>query len=91
MTRKKSSSPPHLGGEVKLLRTVMRQLVDRMEDELPFKDLVRALDILSIASTRLATLLKTEKSLEPAQDAWGEELTRAMMELQADLQKKPES
>ncbi len=88
--RTKDKSTPTLGSEVTLLRAVMRRVVKGMDGNLPFKDLVRALDIISIASTRLASLLKTEESLgqAPEDESWTAQMNQAMAELLEELKEK---
>lgn len=91
MPRMKNKDMYHLKNEVDLLRAVMQRVVDGMDGELAFKDLVRALDIISIASTRLASLLKTEQSLEQQPDEGRtEQINQAMAELLEELKAERE-
>jgi hypothetical protein len=58
---------PGLLDEIAMLRVVMRRVFDHATDtQRDLEDWSNALDILGMASTRLARLLRTQKDLGPA-------------------------
>jgi flagellar hook-basal body complex protein FliE len=69
-----TASPPNessqeLGAEINRLRKLIQQATMAAEqaEEPNLDDLVRVLNAVSSASTRLATLIKTQQGLQPAE------------------------
>jgi len=54
--------------EISMLRSIMRRILTMAKEGEPVSELLKILDTVSKASTRLATLLKTQRQLESVQD-----------------------
>jgi hypothetical protein len=58
-----------LGGEIRSMRRLMKRVMDKIEEnkDANLDDMLRVLDLHSRASTRLATLLKAERTLDASE------------------------
>ena len=79
--------PLSLKSEMRMLREDIEQLRDKINEDLPLPDHVRYISAISVAYTRLATLMKIERLLAGGEDhntAFNEEFKQALKELEAD-------
>lgn len=89
-TRKRTAAPPpapsaeSLQGEIAMLREVMRRANDRLEEISGLDDLLRLMENLSKAATRLAGLLKAERQLGGQEDL-SQSLHHALAEVIREL------
>ena len=70
-SRPRCERPGTLAEEIGLLRELLRQMQERVEDEQPLKELIALAESLGRTTTRIAALLRAERSLGegPAVDA----------------------
>ena len=74
-----------LAAEIRMVREVIRRVKEMAEeDEPPLKDSLKLLEGLSLASTRLASLLKMDRQLTGKSD-FTDTLNEALEELYAEL------
>lgn len=86
-------NPGALAEEICLLRDLLRQLQERMEDDPPMKELLSLAEGLGRTTTRLATLLRVEQALNEVQSeapAVDELLGRLVLRAQQERQKEAE-
>jgi hypothetical protein len=76
-----------LSGEIGMLRVVMRRFFERTAEEASdFDGLTKALNVLGLSCSRLASLVKTEQSLQDTQaDELGEALSRSLAAVLEEL------
>jgi hypothetical protein len=85
--QKSQTSPTGLDDEIRMLRTITRrvfQLADGVEE---LEQAISLLGALGIASTRLANLLKAQKSLGNGQDAVMTALSEALEKVRKDWER----
>ncbi len=76
--------------EITLLRVMIRrtmELADGIED---LKEATRALDALGAAASRLASLLRAEKTLNSSNSLLADEISTAIQQVNQDLRSKNE-
>jgi hypothetical protein len=76
-----------LQNEMRMLRDDIEQLRVRITEDLPLPDHVRYISAISVAYTRLATLMKIERLLAGGEDhntAFNAEFEQALKELEDD-------
>lgn len=76
--------PDNLREEIAMLRILMRRVMALADEGHALSDVLRLLDCVGKASTRLGTLLKTERLLDERQDMAGA-LNEALAEMINDL------
>ena len=76
-----------LSGEIGMLRVVMRRFFEEATEEASDIDgLTKALNVLSLSCSRLASLVKTEQGLQDKQtDELGEALSRSLAAVLEEL------
>lgn len=76
----------NLTGEIDMLRVLMRRVFNRLiEDSDDLKAWVGALNVLSAATQRLATLVRTQKQLGEDRSAVAGSISRALAELLKEM------
>ena len=65
-SRPRRAQPGALAEEIGLLRDLLVQMQERVEDEQPLKELLSLADSLGRTTTRIAALLKAERGLGDA-------------------------
>ena len=86
-TTQPTPEPTHgaLAAEIRMVREVIRRVKEISEDEEPsLKDYLKLLEGLSLASTRVASLLKTDRQLTGSSD-FTDTLNEALEELYKEL------
>lgn len=73
-----------LRDEIRMLRALIRQAMDMADEGRPLGEMLDILDTLSKSSTRLGTLLKTEKTLVGSEDA-NAALLQALSEVRREM------
>lgn len=81
---KTSDLPDGLRDEIRMLRNLMRRIKALADEGRPLPELLRILETLGKSSTRLATLLKTERLLAGDED-FGQALNEAVKDIIRDL------
>lgn len=80
--------PDGLQDEIRMLRNLMRRIRALADEGRPLPELLRILETLGKSSTRLATLLKTERLLAGDED-FGQALNDALKDVIRDLTGEP--
>jgi hypothetical protein len=83
-----NADPGDLEPEITLLRVMMRrtmQLADGIDD---LREATRVLDALGAAAGRLASLLRTQKSLDSTKSGLADEISLAIQQVNAELRSK---
>ncbi len=75
--------------EILLLRLMIRHTVQLARGCEDLKVATRALDSLGAAATRLANLLKAQKSLQPDRSQISDQISRAIQQANQELRSKP--
>ena len=86
-TETKLDSPLSVQNEINTLRDDILQIQAKITDDLPLPDHVRYISAISVAYTRLATLVKTEHQLTGGEDlnaAFNTELLAAIREMESE-------
>lgn len=77
-----------LAAEIRMVREVIRRVKEISEEEEPsLQDYLKLLEGLSLASTRVASLLKTDRQLMGSSD-FTDTLNEALEELYAELNRQ---
>jgi len=75
---------PGLQGEIHMIRSIMQRVMSLIDEGHGLTEMLKLLDSLSMASSRLATLLKTDLQLNQ-QDDFGDILNEALAELLEEM------
>ena len=81
-----SSSLEH---EITLLRVMIRRTMELADGIDDLREATRVLDALGAASSRLANLLRAQKSLNEGQTHLSDEISIAIQQVNAELRRKP--